>query len=103
MTVFKRELAFGARGPGVNTGDWWHLILDPDAPGLYVEHTWRYTSAFVDDETANGAERFGINDFLTLAHGKPARSALIAALSEMFRDSRPSGPQVPEQVNGDGV
>jgi hypothetical protein len=93
MTVFRRELAFAARGPGVNTGDWWHLILDPDAPGLYVEHSWKHTSTVVDDQTASGSERFGINDFLTLAQGQPARPVLLAALSEMFRNSGQNGQE----------
>jgi hypothetical protein len=87
MAVFRRELAFAPRGSGVNTGDWWHLILDPDAPGLYVEHTWKHMSSVVDGQTASGLERYGINDFLTLAPHQPARSALLIALNEMFRDA----------------
>jgi hypothetical protein len=40
MPVFRRELAFAADRPAENAGDWWHLVLDTAAPGLYVEHTW---------------------------------------------------------------
>jgi hypothetical protein len=93
MAVFRRELAFAPRGSGVNTGDWWHLILDPDAPGLYVEHTWKHMSSVVDEQTASGSERYGINDFLTLASDQPARSALLVALNEMFRDAGSSGQE----------
>jgi hypothetical protein len=37
-------------------------------------------------------QRFGINDFLTLAEGKPAQSMLLSAFKEMFRDAAP-GPE----------
>ena len=83
MPVLKRELAFHGDRPGENTGDWWHLVLDTDAPGLYVEHTWQHARAHPQPE---GAERFGVNDFLTLAPDQPARSALMSALREMFRE-----------------
>jgi hypothetical protein len=89
MALSKRELAFEAERPGADHGDWWHLILDPEAPGLYVEHTWKRMSRVTDGEAQNGMERFGINDFLTLAQGQPAREMLIAALSEMFRTATP--------------
>jgi hypothetical protein len=93
MTVFRRELAFAPQGSGVNTGDWWHLILDPDAPGLYVEHNWKHVSTVVDEQTTSGSQRFGINDFLTLAEGQPAQPMLLAALSEMFRNSVQDGQE----------
>lgn len=90
MPVLKRDLAFNAERPMATTGDWWHLVLDTDAPGLYVEHVWRHTSPHSAREADSGAQRFGINDFLTLAEGQPARPALIAALSQIFRDDKPS-------------
>lgn len=90
MPVIKRELAFAADSPTENAGDWWHLVLDTDAPGLYVEHTWSHASPHRDGEAARGAQRFGINDFLTLAEGRPAHPMLMIALREMFRDAAPS-------------
>src|SRR3712207_867698 len=60
MPVFKRELAFTADRPRENAGDWWHLVLDTDAPGLYVEHTWMHTSPHLDDQASQGTQRFGI-------------------------------------------
>ena len=90
MPVFKRELAFAADRPTENAGDWWHLVLDTDAPGLYVEHTWIHASPHRDGQAARGAQRFGINDFLTLAEGRPAHPILMSALREMFRDAAPS-------------
>jgi len=90
MPVFKRELAFTADRPRENAGDWWHLVLDTDAPALYVEHTWMHTSPHVGDQASQGTQRFGINDFLTLAEGRPAQPMLIAALKDMFRETAPS-------------
>jgi hypothetical protein len=90
MSVFKRELAFAADRPTENAGDWWHLVLDTDAPGLYVEHTWIHASPHADGETTRGTQRFGINDFLTLAEGRPAHPMLMSALREMFRDAVPT-------------
>jgi hypothetical protein len=87
MPVWKRELAFKPERAGSNAGDWWHLVLDPAVPGLFVEHTWRRTSAVSGNEGVSGAERFGINDFLTFAQREPARAALLTALGEMFRRS----------------
>jgi len=89
MPVIKRELAFVADRPLENTGDWWHLVLDPDAPGLYVEHTWIHASPYLNNDVERGTERFGINDFLTLANGQPAQPMLMIALREMFRDAEP--------------
>jgi hypothetical protein len=88
MPVFKRELAFDADRPGVNTGDWWHLVLETDEGGLYIEHSWHHASMHTQGEAARGSQRFGINDFLTLATNPPARAALITALSERFREAR---------------
>jgi hypothetical protein len=88
MPVFKRELAFAAEHPRSDTGDWWHLVLDTDAPGLYVEHTWKHTRGHSGGETTSGAQRFGINDFLTLAEGRPAHPSLLKALSEIFREAQ---------------
>jgi hypothetical protein len=90
MPVFKRELAFAADRPAEHAGDWWHLVLDTDAPGLYVEHTWMRASPHSTDRMAPETQRFGINDFLTLAEGKPAQSMLLSALKEMFWDAVPS-------------
>jgi hypothetical protein len=90
MPVLKRELAFDAERPLAATGDWWQLVLDTEAPGLYIEHTWTYTSPHSTNKADSGAQRFGINDFLTLAEGQVARPALMTALSEMFRDAKPN-------------
>jgi hypothetical protein len=35
-------------------------------------------------------QRFGINDFLTLAEGRSAHPMLMSALREMFRDTTPA-------------
>jgi len=90
MPVFKRELAFAADRPGETAGDWWHLVLDTDAPGLYVEHTWRHASPHSESEAAHGSQRFGINDFLTLGEGRSAHPMLMSALKDMFRDAAPT-------------
>ena len=90
MPVFKRELAFVADRPLENAGDWWHLVLDTDAPGLYVEHSWVRTGVHSDGQTDRGAQRFGINDFLTLAEGQAAQLMLMGALKEMFREAEPA-------------
>ena len=87
MPVFKRELAFSADRPTEKTGDWWHLVLDTDNPGLYVEHTWMRASPHMDDGAAQGFERFGVNDFLTLAAGHPVQPMLLNAVKEIFRDA----------------
>jgi len=89
MPVLKRELAFAAERPMADTGDWWHLVLDTDGPGLYVEHTWTRSSGHGSGELIDGAQRFGINDFLTLSGEERAHSMLLAALGEMFRDREP--------------
>jgi hypothetical protein len=89
MPVFKRELAFVADRPLENEGDWWHLVLDTVALGLYVEHTWIHASPHRDGQATRGAQRFGINDFLTLAEGRPAQPMLMSALREMFREAAP--------------
>jgi hypothetical protein len=90
MPVFKRELAFAADRPMENAGDWWHLVLDTDTPGLYVEHTWLHASSHATGQVSRGTQRFGINDFLTLAEGRPAQPMLMSALKEMFRDAAPT-------------
>jgi hypothetical protein len=90
MPVFKRELAFTADHPAENAGSWWHLVLDTDAPGLYVEHTWVHASPYTNGQAAQDSERFGINDFLTLAAGRSAQPMLMSALKEMFRDAAPT-------------
>ena len=87
MPVFKRELAFAADRPGETAGDWWHLVLDTDTPGLYVEHTWLHASPHSDGEATRGSQRFGINDFLTLGEGRSAQPMLMSALKGMFRDA----------------
>jgi hypothetical protein len=88
MTLSKRELAFEAEYPGGMSGDWWHLVMDSDCPGIYIEHTWIHTNA--QGSAESGTERFGINDFLTLATDEPARATLLTALSEIFRTPRTS-------------
>ncbi len=90
MPMFKRELAFTADRPMENSGDWWHLVLDTDTPGLYVEHTWLHAGIHSATDIARGMQRFGVNDFLTLAEGQPAQPMLLNALKEMFRESEPS-------------
>jgi hypothetical protein len=91
MPVFKRELAFLASRPVENTGDWWHLVLDTDAPGLYVEHSWIHAGVHSATQEDRGSQRFGINDFLTLAEGQPAQPILLDALSEIFRKTETAG------------
>jgi hypothetical protein len=93
MAVLKRELAFAADRPMENVGDWWHLVLDTDAPGLYVEHTWMHASPHMNGLAAQGSERYGINDFLTLAEGQPAHPVLMSALKEMFREAIPTSDE----------
>lgn len=86
MPVFRRELHFSTQHPSRSgTGDWWHLVLNTDDPALYVEHTWEHTNIQSPDQSETGVERFGINDFLTLAQDQPAQPVLLAALREMFR------------------
>jgi hypothetical protein len=87
MPIFKRELAFTPDRPMENAGDWWHLVLDTDTPGLYVEHTWMHANPHSSSQAPSGTQRFGINDFLALAEGRPAQPMLIGALKEMFRDA----------------
>jgi hypothetical protein len=87
MPVFRRELGFNIQHPGMNTGDWWHLVFDTEAPAFYVEHTWAHAHPHAGGQRASGTERFGINDFLTLAQDKPAQPVLMAALREMFREA----------------
>jgi hypothetical protein len=87
MPVFRRELAFRTQDPSsLGTGEWWHLVLDTDAPAFYVEHTWDRPNTHAPKERLTGADRFGINDFLTFAQDQPAHSALLSALREMFRE-----------------
>jgi hypothetical protein len=87
MPILRRELAFQPDCPGIDAGDWWHLAFDPETLGLYVEHTWRQLDAHSERVTASGSQRFGINDFLTLAEGRSAQPFLVRALGEMFRDA----------------
>jgi hypothetical protein len=90
MPVLKRELAFAADRPLENAGDWWHLVLDTDAPGLYVEHTRMGAGPHSEGQAVTETQRFGINDFLMLAEGRPAQPMLLSALREMFRDAAPT-------------
>ena len=90
MPVFKRELAFAADRPLENAGDWWHLVLDTDTPGLYVEHAWVHAGPSRDGQAARDTQRYGINDFLTLAEGRPAQPVLMSALREIFRSAAPT-------------
>jgi hypothetical protein len=86
MPIFRRELFFEPQSATAETGDWWHLVLDTDAPGLYIEHTWKRARPHEGGETS-AAQRFGINDMLSLAESRPAQAALISALSELFREA----------------
>ena len=87
MPIFRRELAFSADDSRMTTKDWWHLVLDTDTPGLYVEYRRRQISAHSAGAALDEAERYGINDFLTLAQGQAAQPALLDALREMFREA----------------
>ena len=87
MPIFRRELAFSADDSRVSTKDWWHLVLDTDTPGLYVEYRRQQMSAHSPGAALDEAERYGINDFLTLGHGQAAQSALLDALREMFSEA----------------
>ncbi len=91
MPILRRELAFSADDSRVSTRDWWHLVLDTDTPGLYVEYRRQQMSAHSGDTALTEAERYGINDFLTLAQGQAAQPALLNALREMFREADPNG------------
>jgi hypothetical protein len=86
MPVLRRELAFSPLQASPHTGDWWHLVLDSDDLGLWVEHTWSHASPHGDGQIARGEERFGINDFLMLMRGQAAHPVLLGALNEMFRN-----------------
>jgi hypothetical protein len=87
MPVLKRELAFSAAYPSGTSREWWHLVLDTDGPGLWVESTQQHQITHSDADITESKERFGINDFLSMADGKAAHPMLLAALREMFRDS----------------
>jgi hypothetical protein len=91
MPILKRELAFGPAYPSKHIREWWHLILDTDTPGLWVEYTWQHQITHSDMDVTQGIERFGINDFLSLAEGKAAHPMLLTALKEMFRNVDPHG------------
>jgi len=86
MAVQKRELAFVAERPGVDAGEWWHLVYDPEVPGIYVERTRLHENRVDDTSSPGDADRYGLNDFLTLAGDGPAKSALMTALGDMFRE-----------------
>jgi hypothetical protein len=43
-----------------------------------------------EGQAVTEAQRFGINDFLMLAEGRPAQPMLMSALREMFRDAAPT-------------
>jgi hypothetical protein len=90
MPVLKRELAFGSAYPSANIQEWWHLILDTDTPGLWVEYVRRHQITHSDMDASQSIERFGINDFLSLAEGKAAHPMLLAALKEMFQHTDPN-------------
>jgi len=94
MPVYKRELAFRADNPGGHTGEWWHLILDTDAPGLWVEHTRVRPSPLSEGGEHQDEQRFGINDFLALAEGQAAQPMLLRALKEMFKEAEPSNEEL---------
>jgi hypothetical protein len=89
MLLLRRELAFSTAQSKEHTGDWWHLVLDTDAPGMWVEHTWSHSSPHTDGQIVRGEERFGLNDFLTLTKDQAAQPVLLSALKEIFRE--PSG------------
>jgi hypothetical protein len=83
VPILRRELAFRSRSMAANDGEWWHLVLETEPPGLFVEHTWE-RQAPLAAEPERGAERFGINDFLTFRDGEPAHAALLATLGRLF-------------------
>lgn len=87
MPIYKRELAFRAENLGGHTGEWWHLLLDTEAPGLWVEHTRTHQNPHSESTQQQSEQRFGINDFLMLAEGQEARTTLLAALTELFKDT----------------
>jgi hypothetical protein len=86
MPVLERELAFSAAYPSGTTREWWHLVLDTDAPGLWIEYTRQHQITHSDADVTQSKERFGINDFLSMMEGKQAHPMLLAALREMFGD-----------------
>jgi len=83
MPVHKRELAYRSNGLDARKEDWWHLVLETDPPGLYVEHTWAHAT-LAPDQVDRGAERFGINDFLSMGGEEVARDNLLRTLPLMF-------------------
>ena len=103
MSVMSRALAFIAERPGAGGGDWGHLVFDPQVPGIYVEHTWRRANPLAGSETPSGMERYGINDFLTLARTEAARSALMLVLGEMFPERTPTQSQAAMPRNGNAT
>ncbi len=88
MQLLRRELAFEAEYPGGHGGQHWHLVMDCDAPGLYVEHTWTRVGALRDGGAETTIERYGINDFLSFDTHKPAQAGLLRVLEEMFREQQ---------------
>jgi hypothetical protein len=48
-----------------------------------------HPSPHTEGQAAHETQRFGINDFLTLAEGRPAQPMLMSALKEMFREAAP--------------
>ena len=63
------------------------LIVADRPCAMRSSHTWEHAHLHSPGQRASGAERFGINDYLTLAQDQPAQPVLLAALAEMFREA----------------
>ncbi len=93
MPIFRRELALASGPVSGGTRETWHLVLDTDAPGLYIEHKTEQAAAHSAGVALSDKEHYGINDFLMLAQGQPAQPALILAQGDVSRgDSKLKRP-----------
>ena len=90
MPIFRRELDLASGPAAGGMRERWRLVLDSDAPGLYIEHRREQAAAHSAGVALSDKERYGINDFLMLAQGQPAQPALILALKEMFPEATQS-------------
>jgi hypothetical protein len=55
-----------------------------------VEYVRQHQITHSDMDVSQSIERFGINDFLSLAEGKAAHPMLLAALKEMLQHVDPN-------------
>ncbi|HEY8381531.1 MAG TPA: hypothetical protein VIL09_05190 [Microvirga sp.] len=90
MPTLKRELAF-LEDKIDRIHQQWHLVMDCDAPGLYVEHVSKREGSVDSHDVRDTIQRYGINDFLSSEAHEPARAALIRALKDAFRDGESRG------------